>query len=103
MNKQMLLLEITNSVRAKHPWTISQDKYLSLFGELPQVFLDERLIYDNLFKKAKTFELCNLVLTEVKVEIKLTLHELIVWELSLDKWEEARLHNILPNDIKKLL
>jgi len=44
-----------------------------------------------------------LVLSEVKIEIKLTLDELIIWELSLDKWQEAKIHNIYPIDIKKLL
>ena len=101
--KADLLHSITNSVRQKHPWRISQEKYLALFGELPREFLAERLAYDNLLEKTKQFKLCNLVLSEVKVEIKLTLDECIAWELSLDKWEIARAHNILPGDIKKLL
>lgn len=103
MNKQELLREITESVRKKHPWRINQDKYLSLFKELPREFLEERQAYDNLVEKAKQFKLCNLVLSEVRVEVKLTLDELIQWELNLDKWEDARAHNIVPNDIKKLL
>ncbi len=103
MNKNELLRGIVASVRRKHPWRISQEKYAALFGELPREFLDERLAYDNLVEKSKAFKLCQLVLSEVKVEICLTLDELIRWELSLDKWEEARAHNILPNDIKKLL
>lgn len=103
MNKQELLKGITESVRKKHPWRINQEKYLALFKEYPKEFLEERLAYDNLVTKAKQFKLCNLVLSEVRVEIKLTLDELIQWELSLDKWEDARAHNILPNDIKKLL
>lgn len=103
MNKQTLLREIAESVRRKHPWRISQEKYLKLFGELPEEFLIERQIYDNLLEKAKQFKLCQLVVSEVKIEIKLTLDECIQWELSLDKWEEARLHNILPGDIKKIL
>jgi hypothetical protein len=53
--------------------------------------------------KAKSFRLCELRFEAVKVEIKLTLDELIAWELSLDKWEDARILNILPGDIKKLL
>lgn len=103
MNKQDLLRGIANAVHSKHPWKINQDKYLQLFGELPRAFLDERLAYDNLIEKAKTFKLCSLVLSEVGVEIKLTLDELIAWELSLDKWAEAKLHNIVAGDIKKLL
>ncbi len=46
-------------------------------------------------------KLCQLVLSEVKVEIKLSLDECIAWELG--RWEDAAKHNILPNDIKKLL
>jgi hypothetical protein len=103
MNKQALLQGIAESVRRKHPWRISQEKYLALFGELPKEFLAERLAYDNLLEKTKQFKICNLVLSEVKIEIKLTLDECIAWEISLDKWEEARAHNILPGDIKKLL
>jgi hypothetical protein len=103
MNKQELLRAITESVRQKHPWKISQDKYKMVFGELPQDFLDERLAFDNLLEKSKNFKLCFLTLQTVKVEIKLNLDELIAWELGLDKWEAARLHNIVPNDIKKLL
>lgn len=103
MNKQELLRAITETVRAKHPWRISQDKYLELFGQLPKEFLDERLAYDNLIEKTKQFKLCNLVLSQVKIEVKLTLDECITWELALDRWEEARAHNIVPNDIKKLL
>lgn len=103
MNKQALLLAITNSVRQKHPWKISQDRYQKVFGDLPREYLNERLAYDNLLEKAKSFKLCHLILSQVKVEIQLTLDECIVWELNLDKWEEARAHNIVPNDIKKLL
>src|ERR1017187_4778186 len=103
MNKQELLNAITDTIRKKHPWRISQEKYLAFFGELPREFLEERLIYDNLLEKIKNFKLCCLVLTQVKIEIKLSLDECIAWELSLDKWEMVRAHNILPNDIKKLL
>lgn len=103
MNKDTLLRYIAESVNKKHPWKISQEKYLDLFKEFPREFLDERLIYDNLLKKSENFKLCNLVLSHVKVEIKLTLDELIIWELNLDKWEEARLNNIFPGDIKKIL
>lgn len=103
MNKAELLRSITQSVHKKHPWRISQDSYLKLFGYLPQEFLNERLAYDNLVEKQKQFKLCQLVLSEVKIEIRLTLDELITWELNLDKWESARAHNILPGDIKKLL
>lgn len=103
MNKQMILKGIAESVKKKHPWRISQEKYLLLFGRLPQEFLNERLAYDNLIEKSKQFKLCQLVLSEVKVEIKLTLDECISWELSLDKWNDAKLHNILPGDIKKIL
>lgn len=103
MNKHELLTGITESVRKKHPWRISQESYLAIFKEYPKDFLEERLAYDNLVIKAKQFKLCNLVLSEVKVEIKLTLDELIRWELSLDQWKDAIAHNILSSDIKKLL
>ena len=103
MNKQETLQAIAKSVRHKHPWYISQEKYLSLFGELPLPFLEERLAYDNLIVKAKQFHSCRLVLSEVKVEIKLSIDELIKWEMSLDKWQEAGKFDIVPGDIKKLL
>lgn len=103
MNKQSLLQSIAEQVRKKHPWTVSQEKYLNLFKEFPQEFLDERLAYDNLVEKSKQFKICSLVVSQVKIEIKLTLDECIAWELHLDKWEEARAHNILPGDIKKIL
>lgn len=103
MNKQALLHEIVDSVKRKHPWKISQERYVELFGKLPLRFLEERGAYDRLLEKAKGFELCNLFLSHVKVEIRLNIDELIAWELSLDKWEEARAHNILPGDIKKIL
>jgi|ERR1700722_6216408 len=101
MNKSELLSNITGNIRKKHPWRISQEKYLAFFGELPRDFLNERLAYDNLLEKSKEFKSCFLVLSEVKVEIKLTLDECIAWEIN--KWEEASAHNILPSDIKKLL
>lgn len=103
MNKQSLLQAIAESVCNKHPWTISQERYLNLFKELPREFLEERQVYDNLLEKSKNFKLCNLILSQVKVEIKLNLDELIIYELSLDKWEDARNHNIVPGDIKKIL
>lgn len=103
MNKQQLLHSIAETVRRKHPWRISQEKYVALFKELPREFLEERQAYDNLVEKAQRFKLCQLILSEVKVEVRLTLDELIAWELSLDRWEEARAHNILPGDIKKIL
>lgn len=103
MNKQQLLHGIAESVHKKHPWRAPQEKYLKLFGEFPKEFLAERQAYDNLIEKAKGFKLCHLSLSDVKIEIKLTIDELIIWELSLDKWEEARAHNILPGDIKKIL
>ena len=99
--KASLLSSIAENVRRKHPWRISQDKYRAFFGELPKEFLNERLAYDNLVEKAKHFKLCQLVLSEVKIEIKLTLDQCIAWEIG--RWEEAKAHNILPNDIKKLL
>jgi hypothetical protein len=101
MNKQELLQSITNNVRKKHPWKISQEKYLFFFGELPRAYLEERLAYDNLLEKVKYFKLCHLVLSEVKIEIQLSLDQCIVWEIF--RREEAKSHNILPNDIKKLL
>lgn len=103
MNKQALLQGIADTVNKKHPHKIPHEKYLILFGEYPKEFIEEKIIYDNLAKKSLTFEKCHLILDAIKIEIKLTLHELIVWELSLDKWEEARSHNITPGDIKKLL
>ncbi len=103
MNKQELLTSIAESVRRKHPWRISQEKYLNLFGEFPKEFLAERLAYDNLVEKAKQFKQCIIPFESIRIDIKLSLDELIQWELSLDKWEDARAHNILPNDIKKLL
>jgi hypothetical protein len=101
MNKQQLLHSITDNVRKKHPWKISQEKYLSFFGELPREYLNERLFYDNLLEKSKQFKLCHLVLSEVKIEIQLNLDQCIAWEIA--RWEEAGAHNIVPNDIKKLL
>jgi hypothetical protein len=103
MNKQELIKGIAESVKKKHPWRISQESYLELFKELPKQFLEERSVYDNLLEKSQQFRLCQLILSSVKIEVRLTLDELIVWELSLDKWVEARAHNILPIDIKKLL
>jgi hypothetical protein len=101
MNKHDLLKSITENVRKKHPWSISQEKYQAFFGELPREYLNERLAYDNLLEKCKQFKLCHLVLTQVKIEVKLNLDECIAWELG--RWEEASAHNIVPNDIKKLL
>jgi hypothetical protein len=103
MNKQDLLYAIAKSVNKKHPWKTSQEKYLNLFKEYPKEFLNERIFYDNLVEKAKQFKLCELILSDIRIEIKLTLDELIVFELSLDKWEDAKIHDILPNDIKKVL
>lgn len=100
-SKADLLRSIADNVRKKHPWKISQEKYVSVFGELPRDYLNERLPYDNLVEKSKNFKLLHLVLSEVKLEIRLTLDQCIAWELS--RWEEASAHNILPNDIKKLL
>lgn len=101
MNKKELLQTIVDNVKKKHPWSISQERYLELFGRLPQAFLEERIYYDNLLEKAKQFKLCQLILSEVKIEIKLTLDECIFWEIS--RWEEASSHNIVMSDIKKLL
>ena len=101
MNKIELLASIADNVRKKHPWKISQEKYTSFFGELPREYLAERLAYDNIVEKAKAYKLLHLVLTEVKVEIRLNIDQLIEWELS--RWEDAKAHNILSGDIKKLL
>lgn len=103
MNKQTLLREIADSVQKKHPWKISQARYVELFHELHRAFIEEREHYDRLLEKAKQFTLCNLVLTQVKIEVKLTLDELIVYELSLDKWNDVKTYDILPGDIKKIL
>ena len=101
MNKQELLQAITKNVKIKHPWRISQEKYQAFFGELPREYLEERIAYDNLLEKCKQFKLCHLVLSETKIEIKLNIDQLIAWEIG--RWEEAKAHNIVPNDIKKLL
>lgn len=101
MNKQTLLQNIVDNVRKKHPWKISQEKYQTFFGDLPSEFLTERLAFDNLIEKSKKFKLCSLHLLEVRVEINLTLEQCIEWEIG--RWEEAKLHNIVPNDIKKIL
>jgi hypothetical protein len=103
MNKQEILNALVKNVKSKHPWKISQEKYEALFQELPLEFLEERLVYDNLLVKQASFKKCHLILSDVKIEVQLTLDELIAWELSLDKWEEARAHNIVSNDIKKIL
>lgn len=103
MNKEALLRAITDSVRKKHPWKITQERYENFIGELPREFLEERAAYDRLLEKAERFTRCNLFLSRVQVEVKLTLDELIAWELSLDKWDEVRSHNITSGDIKKLL
>jgi hypothetical protein len=101
MNKVALLAEIASNVRKKHPWKIAQDKYTTFFGELPREYLNERLAYDNLLERSKSFKICHLVLSETKIEIRLTLGQCIAWEIA--RWEEATAHNILPGDIKKLL
>lgn len=103
MNKQSLIKGITDSVSRKIPWRIDHQKYFDLFHEYPREFVEERGIYDAFIEKSKKFKFFELRFDSVKIEIKLTLDELIVWELSLDKWEEARLHNITPGDIKKIL
>jgi hypothetical protein len=100
-SKAELLSNIAKNVKMKHPWRISQEKYKNFFGEFPREFLDERLAYDNLLEKSKGYKLCHLVLSEVKVEIQLNLDQCIEWEIA--RWEEAGPHNIVPNDIKKLL
>jgi hypothetical protein len=71
------------------------------FSRKIYINLNERLYYDNLLGKSKQFKSCHLVLTETKIEIRLTLDQCIVWELS--RWEEAQAHNILPSDIKKMI
>ena len=101
MNKAVLLQSIADNVRKKHPWKISQERYQKFFGELPREFLNERLAYDNLLEKSKQYKILQLVLSEVIVEIHLTLDQCIAWEIA--RWEEAAAHNIVPNDIKKLL
>lgn len=101
MNKQELLKSIAENVQRKHPWKISQEKYEKFFGELPREYLSERQSYDNLLEKSKQFKLLHLVLSEVKVEIRLNLDQCIEWELG--RWDEARAHNIVPGDIKKIL
>jgi len=70
-------------------------------SQLRFIGLAERLYYNNLLERSKEFNLCHLVLSETKIEIKLNLDQCIAWELQ--RWEEATLHNIVPNDIKKLI
>ena len=101
MSKQEVLKSIVDNVRKKHPWRISEERFVRVFGELPREYLEERVAYDNLVEKAKRFKLFFPTLTEVKLEIALTLEQCIVWEIS--RWEEAQAHNILPGDIRKLL
>lgn len=101
MNKQELLTSIADNVRKKHPWRISQEKYQKFFGELPKEYLLERQAYDNLQEKSKQFKLLHLVLSEVKIEIRLSLDQCIAWEIA--RWDEAGPHNIVSGDIKKLL
>ncbi len=103
MNKQATIQAITKSVRGKHPWHIRQDKYLTLFGSFPKEYLEEKIHYDNLLEKIKQFKLCELRIDDIRINIKLTLDELIIYELGLDKWQEAKIHNIYPSDIKKQL
>lgn len=71
MNKQALLQGIADNVQKKHPWKVSQERYVELFHELPRAFVEERENYDRLVEKAKQFKLCNLVLSLVKVEVNL--------------------------------
>jgi uncharacterized protein YodC (DUF2158 family) len=99
MNKQELLSLITNNVRKKHPWKISQDKYVAFFGELPYEFTNERIVYDNLLEKSKQFKLCHLVLSEVKVEIRLSLDQCITWEIA--RYEEAGCMKLIQKYIVK--
>ncbi len=101
MNKQALLQSIADNVRKKHPWKISQEKYIKFFGQPPLEYFAERIAYDNILEKSKQYKLLHLVLSEVKIEIRLNLDQCITWEIA--RWEEAGPHNILPSDIKKLL
>lgn len=101
MNRQTLLREIVENVRKKHPWRISQEKYLKFFGELPGEFLNERLAFDNLVTKSKGFRLCNIELSNVTVEIQLSFDECVAWEIG--RWDEAVFHNITPSDVKREL
>jgi hypothetical protein len=103
MNRLDMIRGIAENVRKLHPRYVPQERYLKLFAELPHSFVEERQAFDNLIEKQKSFKLCRLQLDDVKVEIKLTLDECIDYELALDKWADARAHNILPSDIKKLL
>lgn len=101
MNKSEFLRAITDNVRKKHPWKISEEKYSEFFGSLPREYLEERIAYDNLFEKSRNYKYLHLVLTQVKIEVHLTLDQCIRWEIA--RWEDAIAHNIVPNDIKKLL
>lgn len=103
MNKTVLLEQIAESVQKKHPWQIEKHRYLAQFKELPKEFLEEEQAWNVLLEKSAKMKKCQLILNSVKIEVKLTLDELIEWELTLDKWEEAKSHNILPGDIKKIL
>lgn len=100
MNKSELLRAITDNVRKKHPWKISEEKYLEFFGPLSREYLEERIAYDNVLEKSLNYKKLHLVLTQVKIEVHLTLDECIRWEIA--RWEDASAHNIVPGDIKKL-
>lgn len=101
MTKNEILLGIASNVRKKHPHKISEVKFREFFGEPPREYLEERTAYDNLIEKSRGYKLLHLVLSEVKVEIRLNLDQCIEWEIA--RWEEASGHHILPGDIKKLL
>jgi len=102
MNRAELLSAIVDNVRKKHPHAISQDKYVKFFGELPREYINERLFFDNLLERAKNFKILRIpFLSETKLEVRLTLDQCIEWEIG--RWEDATWHNILPNDIKKIL
>jgi hypothetical protein len=107
MNRSELVTAIAKAVRSKHPWKIGQDKFSAFFGDLPKEFLEERQAYDILVEKAKGFKHCGLILSEVKIEVKLTLDQLIAWEIYLhaERYaaEGAARHDIRTTDIKKAL
>lgn len=101
LSKNELLKQIIENVKKKHPWRISEDRYIEFFGELPREYLEERIFYDNLLSKTKQFKICNLVLSQVKIEICLNFDQLIAWELMLATRFDYKDYDITINDIKK--
>lgn len=89
-------------MRKKLPsWRISEAKYLAFFGELPREYLEERDAYDRLVEISKTYKRLHLVLTDTKIEVRLSIDQLILWEIA--RFEDAGFHKISVGDVKKEL